>query len=76
MKVLLIRHTEQEYPLNAEGKQLVAVRGTPLSKFGEEQAQKLGETLAAKRIKPKSLFMSPHLRTDQTARILQRELIQ
>jgi len=41
MKILLIRHTEQDYPLNAEGKKMISLKETPLSKLGEKQAHQL-----------------------------------
>ncbi len=74
MKILLIRHTEQEYPRNAEGKQLVALRETPLSQTGIKRAHELAKKLAGKGLKPDALFVSPYLRTHQTATIIKEEL--
>ncbi len=74
MKILLIRHAEQEYPRNSEGKQLVALRVTPLSETGIRQAHELAKKIDERDLTPNALFGSPYLRTHQTATIIQGEL--
>ena len=74
MKILLIRHTEQEYPQNSEGKQLVAVRTTPLSETGIRQAHELAKRIGDMKLTPDALFGSPYVRTHQTATIIKEEL--
>lgn len=74
MKILLIRHTEQEYPCNYEGKQLVATAETPLSQTGEKQAYLLADELSKLELVPDAIFFSPYLRTLQTAKILKESL--
>ena len=74
MKILLIRHTEQDYPLNAEGKKMISLKETPLSKLGEKQAHQLAMEIKRFGSVPEVLFVSPYLRAQQTARILQEDL--
>lgn len=74
MKILLIRHTEQDYPKNSDGKQMVATKDTPLLPAGELQAAELAREIRKSGTVPQVLFVSPYLRTRQTGRILQEEL--
>jgi len=74
VKVLLIRHTDQKGPVDDQGRRLVSLPDSPLSKLGEKQAHALAKELVKNSIVPDALYVSPYLRTTQTARILQEDL--
>ena len=53
---------------------MVATKDTPLSTFGEKQAQRLGEVMLDRGLEPTAFFTSPYFRCYRTALILQRKL--
>lgn len=74
MKVLLIRHADQEGPVDDQGRRLVSLPESPLSKLGEKQTHALARELEKNSLTPDGLYLSPYLRTVQTARLLQKDL--
>lgn len=70
MKVFLIRHGEQEYPVDAQGRKLVSSPDAPLVELGRTQMRELGRKLAAEGIILDSLYTSPLPRVQQSAEIL------
>jgi len=65
MKLILIRHGETDYTCN---KRLCGAINAPLNATGIGQVQKMAKVLRRKRID--AVYISPLLRTRQTARIL------
>lgn len=70
MKIFLIRHGEQEYPVDAQGRKLVSSPDAPLVELGRTQMRGLGRKLAAEGITLDSLYTSPLPRVQQSAEIL------
>lgn len=74
MKIFLIRHGEQEYPVDAQGKKLVSSPDAPLVELGKIQMRELGRQLLDEGQTLDALYTSPLLRAEQSAKILADEL--
>lgn len=70
MKIFLIRHGEQQYPYNDQGRKLISSPDAPLAELGRIQLQELGKKIAEEGMIPDVLYVSPILRAQQSADIL------
>lgn len=74
MKIFLIRHGEQQYPHDHQGRKLVSSPDAPLVELGRKQLQELGKALAKEGERLDVLYTSPILRarqsTDELAGVL------
>lgn len=70
MKIFLIRHGEQEYPYDEQGRKIVSSPSAPLVELGSRQMRELREKLAAEGITLDALYTSPLLRAQQSSEIL------
>lgn len=67
MKVLSIRHGEQLYPYNEQGKKLISGSTAPLVNLGRQQMRDLRIELDQAGIILNAVYRSPLLRADQSA---------
>ncbi len=67
MKIFLIRHGEQLYPYNKEGKKLVCGVEAPLVELGRQQMRELNKKLDKEGIILDAIYRSPLLRAEQSA---------
>lgn len=74
MKIFLIRHGEQEYPHDEQGRKIVSTLDAPLVELGREQIRELGGRLAEEGQTLDALYTSPILRARQSAEVLANEL--
>lgn len=70
MKIFLIRHGEQQYPYDEQGRKVVSSLDAPLVELGRVQLRELGKKLAGESIVLDVLYTSPILRVQQSAEIL------
>lgn len=70
MKIFLIRHGEQEYPHDEQGRKLASSSSAPLVELGKIQMRELGRKLADEGQTLDALYTSPLLRAEQSAEIL------
>lgn len=70
MKIFLIRHGEQQYPYDEQGRKLVSSPDAPLVELGRDQIHELGEKLAKEGQTLDAVYTSPYLRAKQTTEIL------
>lgn len=70
MKIIAIRHGEQLYPYDAQGRKLVSGLNAPLIELGRVQMQELGKKLAGERQTLNALYTSPVLRSQQSTAVL------
>ena len=73
MKIFLIRHGEQKYPFNEQGKKMVSGVDAPLVDLGRMQMRELRQELDRQGITLDSLYRSPLLRAKQSAEELAGE---
>lgn len=66
MKIFLIRHGEQLYPYNDQGKKMVSDSNAPLVELGRKQIQQIGEKLIKEGQIIEAVYGSPILRTKQS----------
>lgn len=74
MKIFLIRHGEQEYPYNEQGRKVVSSLDAPLVELGREQIRELGGKLTEEGQTLDALYTSPILRARQSTKVLADEL--
>jgi len=74
MKIFLIRHGEQEYPYDEQGKKLVCGFDAPLVELGREQIREVGGKLTEERQTLDAIYTSPILRARQSTEVLAQEL--
>lgn len=74
MKIFLIRHGEQEYPVDAQGRKLVSSPNAPLAELGRIQLRELGKELDKEGQTLDALYTSPFLRARQSAEVLAKVL--
>lgn len=74
MKIFLIRHGEQEYPHDKQGRKLVSSPNAPLVELGKIQLKELGKKLAAEGQTLDALYTSPILRAQQSSEVLSKTL--
>lgn len=74
MKVFLIRHGEQEYPHDEQGRKVVSPLDAPLVELGREQIRELGEKLSEEGQTLDAIYTSPVLRARQSTEVLAGEL--
>ena len=67
MKTFLIRHGEQEYPYDEQGRKIVSGPNAPLVELGRKQLHQLGEKIAEEGQSLDALYVSPYLRAQQSA---------
>lgn len=67
MKIFSIRHGEQKYPYNEQGKKMVSGLDAPLVDLGKQQMRKLRQELDRQDIILDSIYRSPLLRAQQSA---------
>lgn len=67
MKVLSIRHGEQLYPFNKQGKKLVCGVNAPLVDLGRQQMRQLRQEQDRQGIILDAIYRSPLLRAEQSA---------
>lgn len=70
MDIFLIRHGEQKFSYDAQGRKLVASPDAPLTDLGKIQLQELGKKIAGEGTVIDALYISPVLRAQQSAEIL------
>ncbi len=70
MKIFLIRHGEQQYPYDEQGRKLVSSPSAPLAGLGRIQLKELGKKMTEEGLIFDALYISPVLRTQQSAGIL------
>lgn len=70
MKVFLIRHGEQLYSYNDQGRKLVSSPDSPLVDLGKKQLEQLGKKMVQEGIALDALYVSPVLRAQQSAESL------
>lgn len=70
MKIFLIRHGEQLYPYDEQGRKLVSNPDAPLAELGRIQMIQLREKLAQEGQTIDVFYRSPYKRTKQSAEIL------
>lgn len=74
MKIFLIRHGEQEYPHDEQGRKIVSTLDAPLVELGKEQIRELGGKLAEEGQTLDALYTSPILRAQQSSEVLSETL--
>lgn len=74
MKIFLIRHGEQKYPRDEQGKKIVSTLDAPLVELGKTQIRQLGRQLAKEGQVLDAIYTSPVLRARQSTEVLAREL--
>lgn len=67
MKVFLIRHGEQKFLYDTQGRKLVSTPAAPLMELGRRQMQELGRQLRAEGQTLDAVYRSPLLRAKQSA---------
>lgn len=67
MKIFLIRHGEQLYPYDKQGRKMVSGLHAPLVELGRKQLKELGASLVQAGEKLDALYTSPILRARQSA---------
>ncbi len=67
MEILLIRHAEQLYPYNEQGKKMVSGVDAPLVELGRQQMRELREELKRQGRILNAVYRSPLLRARQSA---------
>ncbi|MDP2684888.1 MAG: histidine phosphatase family protein [bacterium] len=67
MKIFLIRHGEQRYPYNEQGKKLVCGVDASLVDLGRQQMRELRQELDRQIITLDAVYRSPLLRAEQSA---------
>lgn len=67
MKIFLIRHGEQKYPFNDQGKKLVSGIDAPLADLGRQQMRELKIELDREGIILDAIYRSPLLRNEESA---------
>lgn len=67
MKVLSIRHGEQEYPFNEQGKKMISGSDAPLVDLGRQQMRELKKELEREGIILDAIYRSPLLRAEESA---------
>ncbi|MBU1031864.1 histidine phosphatase family protein [Patescibacteria group bacterium] len=70
MKIFLIRHGEQQYPYNAQGKKMVSGTDAPLVELGRRQMQELRKKLDEEGQVFDAFYRSPLLRAEQSTKEL------
>lgn len=70
MKVLIIRHGEQLYPYDEQGRKVVSGLEAPLTDLGRTQMQELGRSLERNGLVLDAVYVSPILRAQQSAEAL------
>ena len=70
MKIFLIRHGEQLYPDDSQGRKLVSDLDAPLVDLGRKQLHDLGLEFQRQRQSIDALYKSPVLRADDSGKIL------
>ncbi len=73
MNIFLIRHGEQLYPYNEQGRKMVSEIDAPLVDLGREQMRQLRAELNRKGIILEAIYRSPLLRAKQSAEELAGE---
>ncbi len=73
MKAFSIRHGEQKYPYNEEGKKMVSGVNAPLVDSGRVQIRELRQELNRQNISLDAIYRSPLLRAEQSANELAGE---
>jgi len=66
MKIFLIRHGEQEYPFNEQGKKMISGSDAPLVDLGRQQMRELKKELTMQGIILDAIYRSPLLRAKQS----------
>lgn len=67
MKIFLMRHGEQEYPHDEQGRKIVSSPAAPLVELGRVQMQELGKKLSEEGATLDALYTSPLPRAQQSA---------
>lgn len=66
MNIFLIRHGEQHYPYDEQGRKLVSSPDAPLVELGRKQLRDLGNELIKEGVTLDGLYTSPILRARQS----------